>query len=82
MPTKGPESVDFRGRAYEIDQPFARSLSLPDASIAAMLEEHAGENGSLDHAPGPVPVLDERSDLGDHAADLSGNEEAGSRWAP
>ena len=30
-----------------------------------MLEEHAGENGSLDHAPGTVPVLDESSDLGD-----------------
>jgi len=66
---KRPESFDFRGRASEIDQSFARSLSLPDASIAAMLEEHAGENGSLDHAPGPAPVLGERSDLGDHAAD-------------
>lgn len=62
---EGLESVDFRRRACEIDQPFARSLSLPDASIAAMLEERAGENGSLDHVSGPVPVLDEPSDLGE-----------------
>ena len=38
---KGPESVDFRGRAYEIDEAFARSLSLSGGLESAPLLAYA-----------------------------------------
>ena len=38
---KGPESVDFRGRAYEVDQPFARSLSRADGLASEPLLAYA-----------------------------------------
>ena len=34
-------------------------------SIAALLEEQGHKNDTLDDATGPVPALDELSDLGD-----------------
>ena len=38
---RGPESVDSRRRAYEIDQLFARSLSLSDGLESAPLFAYA-----------------------------------------
>ena len=38
---KGPESVDFRGRAYEVEQPFARSLSRADGLASEPLLVYA-----------------------------------------
>ncbi len=38
---KGPESVDFRGRAYEFDQAFTRSFSLSDGLESAPLLAYA-----------------------------------------
>ena len=38
---KGPESVDFRGRAYEVEQPFARSLSRADGLTSEPLLAYA-----------------------------------------
>ena len=38
---KGPESVDFRGRAYEIEQHFARSLSRADGLASEPLLAYA-----------------------------------------
>lgn len=38
---KGPETVDFRGTPYEIDQPFARSLSLADGMTTGPLLAYA-----------------------------------------
>jgi DMSO/TMAO reductase YedYZ molybdopterin-dependent catalytic subunit len=38
---KGPESVDFRGRAYEVEQPFARSLSRTDGMASEPMLAYA-----------------------------------------
>ena len=38
---KGEETVDFRGRPYEVEQPFARSLSLADGMASGPLLAYA-----------------------------------------
>ncbi len=38
---RGEESVDFRGRAYEVEQPFARSLPLADGLMSGPLLAYA-----------------------------------------
>ncbi|MEE2636874.1 MAG: molybdopterin-dependent oxidoreductase [Acidobacteriota bacterium] len=38
---KGPETVDFRGTPHEVDQPFARSLSLADGMTSGPLLAYA-----------------------------------------
>ena len=52
---KGPESVDFRGRAYEFDQAFARSFSLSDGLESASLLAYALSGEQLTREQG-VPI--------------------------
>lgn len=55
---KGPESVDFRGRAYEVEQPFARSLSLADGLESGPLLAYALNGEPLTREQGaPVRLV-------------------------
>jgi len=55
---KGPESVDFRGRAYEVEQPFARSLSLPSGLSTEPLLAYALNDAPLTKEQGaPVRLV-------------------------
>ena len=48
----GPESVDFRGRAYEVEQPFARSLSVSDGLTTEPLLAYALNGEPMTRAQG------------------------------
>ena len=53
---KGPESVDFRGLAYEVEQHFARSLSRADGLASEPLLAYALNGEPLTREP-PAPIF-------------------------
>ena len=55
---QGPESVDCLGRAYEIDQAFARNLSLSDGLESAALLPYASSGERLTREQGaPIRLV-------------------------